>query len=253
MQRIRTARLALASLGVAMAVSMGATQASQGRREPAPAPTSEKKEAKVVLPKVGDGAKAELGKLAPDFALKDLDGKEASLSKHLGKIVVLEWLDPTCPNCAQAYGEHGALREQPDRVKKNGVHWLTINSTDAAQDGGKLEANKDFARKHGIKSTIALDPDGAVGRAYGARTTPHCFVVNEIGVLVYAGALDNAPMGKVEGDQKKVNYVDAAIADIKAGRAVATSTTKPYGCAIKYAKQEKREVKPGANPGAKQG
>ena len=261
MKQIHIASLALAAFAVvgagtvAQALSFEAP-ALQDRRPPRPdvpqsdAPQADKKDEKVVLPKVADGAKAELGKLAADFALKDLDGKDVMLSAHLGKIVVLEWLNPGCPYCVQAYGENGALREQPDRVKKEGVVWLTINSTEPGQDGGKVEVNKEFAQKNGIKSTIAMDPDGAVGRAYGAKTTPHCYVINEKGVLVYAGALDNAPMGKVEGDQKKVNYVDAAIADIKAGRAVATSETKPYGCSVKYAKQQKREEKKDEKKGA---
>ncbi len=256
MQASRLANLALTALagfavdGVAQDLCLD-LPALQEQRPPRPdAPQTGKPNTKIVLPKVTGGARTELGKLAADFTLKDLDGKDVTLSKHLGKIVVLEWLDPSCPSCVQAHGEKGALREQPDRVKKEGVVWLTINSTEPGQDGGKVEVNKEFAQKNGLKSTIAMDPDGAVGRAYGAKTTPHCYVINEKGVLVYAGALDNAPMGKVEGDQKKVNYVDAAIADIKAGRAVATSETKPYGCNIKYAKQEKREAKKDEKKGA---
>ena len=233
--------LPLCALALAVATAAASPRVEDGK--PAQK-TGEAKEAKVVLPKVADGAKAELGKLAPDFALKDLDGKDVSLAKHLGKIVVLEWFDPLCPHCVQARGEGGVLRELPGRLKGQGVVWLTINSTEPAADGGKPQTNKDFAKKNGLQTPVCLDADGAVGRAYGARATPHCFVVNEKGVLVYSGALDNAPLGKIEGDQRKINYVEAAIADIKSGRAVATSETRPYGCTVKYAKPAKRRDEP---------
>jgi peroxiredoxin len=187
-----------------------------------------KKEEKVVLPKVADGAKAELGKLAPDFVLKDLDGKDATLSQHLGKYVVLEWFNPGCPACKQAYGEGGALRELPDRLKKDGVVWLVMNSEGPKESGSELQRNKDFAKENGIKSPILFDPTGAVGKAYGAKTTPHCFVVSDKGVLIYAGALDNAPYGKVSGD-KKIEYVVDAIAQTKAGKKVEVPETKSYG------------------------
>lgn len=187
-----------------------------------------KKDEKIVLPKVADGAKAELGKLAPDFVLKDLDGKDATLAQHLGKYVVLEWFNPGCPACKQAYGEGGALRELPDRLKKDGVVWLVMNSEGPEEKGSELQRNKDFAKENGIKSPILFDPTGAVGKAYGAKTTPHCFVVSDKGVLIYAGALDNAPYGKVSGD-KKIEYVADAIAQAKAGKKVEVAETKSYG------------------------
>jgi peroxiredoxin len=187
-----------------------------------------KKDEKIVLPKVGDGAKAELGKLAPDFVLKDLDGKDATLAQHLGKYVVLEWFNPGCPACKQAYGEGGALRELPDRLKKDGVVWLVMNSEGPEEKGSELQRNKDFAKENGIKSPILFDPTGAVGKAYGAKTTPHCFVISDKGVLIYAGALDNAPYGKVSGD-KKVEYVADAITQAKAGKKVEVAETKSYG------------------------
>ncbi len=187
-----------------------------------------KKDEKIVLPKVADGAKAELGKLAPDFVLKDLDGKDATLAQHLGKYIVLEWFNPGCPACKQAYGEGGALRELPDRLKKDGVVWLVMNSEGPNEKGSELQRNKDFAKENGIKSPILFDPTGAVGKAYGAKTTPHCYVVSDKGVLIYAGALDNAPYGKVSGD-KKIEYVVDAIAQAKAGKKVEVAETKSYG------------------------
>lgn len=187
-----------------------------------------KKDEKIVLPKVADGAKAELGKLAPDFALKDLDGKETTLAQHLGKYVVLEWFSPGCPACKQAYGEGGALRELPERLKKDGAVWLVMNSDGPKEKGADPKKNKEFADANGMKSPILFDPTGAVGKAYGAKTTPHCFVIDDKGVLIYAGALDNAPYGKVEGE-KKIEYVADAIAQAKAGKKVETPETKSYG------------------------
>jgi peroxiredoxin len=166
--------------------------------------------------------------LAPDFTLKDLEGKEMTLSQHLGKYVVLEWFSPGCPACKQAYGEGGALRELPGRLKKDGVVWIAMNSDGPQQSGADPKKNKEFADANGMKSPILFDPTGAAGKAYGAKTTPHCFVIDDKGVLIYAGALDNAPYGKVEGE-KKIEYVADAIAQAKAGKKVAVTETKSYG------------------------
>ncbi len=172
--------------------------------------------------------KAVLGEVVPDFTLNDLDGKLHKLSDYKGKIVVLEWFSPACPYCVYAYAE-GPLREQPERVKSQGVVWLSVNSQNLKHPGANLEKNRDFVAKHGLKAPILMDPTGVVGRLFGAKTTPHCFVINEKGLLVYAGALDNAPMGKVEGDAAKTNYVDAAIADLRSGHPVTISNTRAYG------------------------
>lgn len=173
-------------------------------------------------------AKAEIGKPAQEFALTDLDGKSHRLSDYRGKTVVLEWFSPTCPYCVYAYSE-GPLAEQPERLAKEGVVWLTVNSQKAEHKGAKPELNKDFVAKHGLKAPMLMDPAGTVGRAYGAKTTPHCFVIDAKGVLVYAGGLDNAPNGQVDAGAQAVNYVDAAIADLRAGRAVTTNSTRAYG------------------------
>src|SRR5688572_12700092 len=131
--------------------------------EPKPAPSVEK------------GDKAELGKLAPDFKLKDLNGKEVLLSSFRGKTVVLEWFSPGCPMCVWAYGE-GPLKEMPDRYAKDGAVWLSINSEDPKRKSSTPEANKAFVEKYSMKAPILFDPTGAVGKAYGAKTTPHMFV-----------------------------------------------------------------------------
>jgi peroxiredoxin len=177
-------------------------------------------------------APAVLGKPAPDFTLNDVDGKPVKLSDFKGKLVVLEWFDQECPYCQYAYGESGPLAELPERMKKQGVVWLTIHSGTSA----KPEAMKKFAQERKLTAPMLIDADGKVGTAYAAKRTPHCFVIDEKGVLRYRGALDNAPMGKVSDKETKTNYVESAVNALKNGKAVTTQETKPYGCPVKYAK-----------------
>ncbi len=178
-------------------------------------------------------AKAALGKAAPDFELKDLDGKAVKLSDYKGKVVVLEWFNPECPFVVRGYGENGSLRGQAARVAKDGVVWLSVNSGAAGKQGVGVEKNKKAMAEWKIANPILLDEKGDVGRRYEAKTTPHMYVIDAKGVLAYRGAIDNAPDGKPEGD-KLVNYVDAAIADLKAGKAIGKAETKSYGCSVKY-------------------
>lgn len=172
---------------------------------------------------------AALDKPAPEFTLKDLDGKAVKLSDYKGKIVVLEWFNPECPVIVGAHTK-GALKDQAERVAKDGVVWLSINSSGAGKEGSGVEKNKKMGAEWRMKNPILIDESGEVGRLYGAKTTPNMFVIDTKGLLVYRGAIDN----KAEGD-KLVNYVDAALADLKAGKPVATKETKPYGCGVKYA------------------
>ena len=174
-------------------------------------------------------AKAVVGQPAPDFRLPDLDGREHALADYRGKTVVLEWFSPACPYCVAAYSEGGALTELPERLVRDGVVWLSVNSQNAKHPGANVEKNKAFVEKYHLEAPILLDPAGTVGRAYGAKTTPHCFVIDAKGVLVYAGGLDNAPNGQTDGGAPVVNYVEAAVADLKAGRPVATSSSRSYG------------------------
>ena len=174
------------------------------------------------------GAKAALGEVAPDFVLKDLDGKEHKLSSHRGKIVVLEWFSPGCPYCQYGYGD-GPLKDMPENYMSKGMVWLTINSSAPNRGDASPGENRDFVEKHKMKAPLLFDPTGAVGRSFGAKSTPHIFVIDEKGVLVYKGALDNAPAGKVDGGGTMVNYVDAAIADMKSGKPIQKAETKSYG------------------------
>ena len=178
---------------------------------------------------------AAIGSPAPSFTLKDTDGKTVNLSDYKGKTVVLEWFNPNCPFVVGAHGKDGALHDMGAKVVADGVVWLAINSSAAGKEGSGLELNKKTREEWKIGYPVLLDESGDVGRAYGAKSTPHMFVIDQKGVLVYRGALDNAPMGRLDGD-KKINYVEAALADLKAGKPIATKETKSYGCSVKYAK-----------------
>lgn len=179
--------------------------------------------------------RAELGKAAPDFALKDLDGKEVRLSSFKGKAVVLEWFNPGCP-FVKASHLKGSLKDAAKRQTKSGVVWLAINSGAAGKQGAGVEANRDGAKTFSMDNPILLDEAGTVGKTYGATNTPHIMVIDDKGTLVYRGAIDNSPDGEGESPTggKLVSYVDAALADLGAGKPVATSETKAYGCGVKY-------------------
>lgn len=179
-------------------------------------------------------AAAELGQPAPDFTLTDTDGKAHKLSDYAGKTVVLEWFNPDCPFVVYAHGKEGPLRAQPGRVVDDDTVWIAINSGAPGKQGHGLERNQKARVEYAMDYPVLLDEDGAVGRLYGAKTTPHMYVVNPAGQLVYAGGLDDAPMGR--GAKSATNHVDACLGDLAAGKPVATAEAKPYGCGVKYAK-----------------
>lgn len=170
---------------------------------------------------------AEVGELAPDFTLKDLDGNDVTLSKIEG-VRVLEWVNPDCPFVQRHY-KAGTMKKLAANYGKKGVTWLTINSTHYMDQA----ANEKFAKANGLTQTILMDPSGKVGHLYGAATTPHMFIVDADGVIVYAGAIDDDPRG---ANKITVNYVSAALDQVLKGQPVTTAETKPYGCSVKYAK-----------------
>ncbi|MFZ2149482.1 MAG: redoxin domain-containing protein [Sedimentisphaerales bacterium] len=169
------------------------------------------------------------GKRAPEFELNSFDGKTVSLSDYRGKIVVLEWFNFECPFSRYHYETKNTMVELANKYKGNNVVWFAVNSTNHTTPA----ANKDFAEKHKLPYPILDDRSGKVGRAYVAETTPHIYIINPRGRIVYEGAIDDSPLGqKKEG---MVNYVDNALAELTAGKAVSTVKTKPYGCTVKYA------------------
>ncbi len=176
---------------------------------------------------------AVLGKPAPDFTLHDVDGKTFTLSQFRGKTVVLEWFNPGCPFVTRNH-QQGPLKDMAARAQKDGVVWLSINSNGPGTQGHGVDNNKAGIAAFHIVNPVLLDEDGKVGHAYGARTTPHMFVVDPAGVLVYRGAIDDAQDGDTEG-KPFANYVADALADLAAKRPVRTPETPSYGCSVKYA------------------
>jgi peroxiredoxin len=178
---------------------------------------------------------ATVGQPAPEFSLMDLDGKAHRLADYRGKVVVLEWFNPGCPFVNMSHTK-GSLKTLAEEKTKDGVVWLAINSAAEGKQGFGKEANLDGKKRFGLSHPILLDETGQVGHAYGAEHTPHLFIVDEKGTLVYKGAIDNSPDGEGESptDGKLVNYVDETLSDLKAGRPVRTPSTKAYGCGVKY-------------------
>lgn len=202
---------------------------------PAPAPA--------VAPAPGAlTAKAELGKPAPDFTLTEVGGKTFTLSAFKGKTVVLEWFNPDCPFVKYARGE-GELKTMATKLMGEDLVWLSINSSAPGKQGHGTERNQAALAEYKIQNPLLLDETGAVGKSYGAEKTPHLFIVGKDGNLIYRGAVDNAPIGKIDPERPKlpdskegqlVNYVSAGLEDAAAARALRLPETAAYGCAVKY-------------------
>lgn len=171
------------------------------------------------------------GKKAPAFKLNSFDDKTVSLSDYRGKVVVLEWFNFECPYVKYHYDTVSTMVDLAKRYKNKNVIWLAVNSTNHTTP----EANIAFAKKHKLPYSILDDRPGRVGHAYGAKTTPHMFVIDTSGNIVYEGAIDNSPRGKTQGPQL-VNYVDKALEELAAGKEISNPETKPYGCSVKYPK-----------------
>jgi peroxiredoxin len=171
-------------------------------------------------------AAAKVGSPAPQFALQDQNGKTVSLGDYSGKIVVLEWFNDGCPFVQGAYKDNG-MNGTAAKLADKGVVWLAINST----TGTDSAHNKQIAAEWKIDRPILDDAAGNVGHLYGAKTTPHMFVINKDGTLAYMGAIHNQASG-----DKKVNYVEKAVDEILSGQSVSEPQTKSWGCSVKYTK-----------------
>lgn len=176
-----------------------------------------------------------LGQAAPAFTAVDASGKARSLADFKGKTVVLEWTNNGCPYVQKHYNSGNMQGLQKEAVA-DGVVWLTIISSAPGFQGYLDGAGaKAWKAKAGAHSTdVLLDPKGAVGRAYDAKTTPHMYVIDKTGKLVYMGGIDDRASSDPASLQGAKNYVTAALADVKAGRPVAQAATRPYGCSVKY-------------------
>lgn len=177
---------------------------------------------------------AEVGREVPDFTLPAVDGGRVRLSDYRGKYVVLEWFNPLCPFTRFAHTE-GTLATYPAQAREEGVVWLAINSASDEKMGGDLEDNRAARKAWAMDYPLLLDPDGKVGRQYDATATPEVFLIDPAGVLIYVGALDNMPFGKVRGGGEGVNYLAQALAQSRAGSQVTRPARQAYGCRVKYA------------------
>jgi peroxiredoxin len=176
-----------------------------------------------------------VGQAAPDFALKDATGKTVKLSDYRGKYVVLEWTNPGCPYVRKHYDSGNMAATQRDATAK-GVVWLSLNSTHKAHSD-YLEPAAVAAwqkERQALPTALLADEEGATGKAYGARTTPHLYIVNPEGQLVYAGGIDSIPSSSPADIPKAVNYVRQGLGEALAGKPISAANTRPYGCSIKY-------------------
>lgn len=185
------------------------------------------------LAAVQEFGRVRVGEAAPDFTLPGADGRRHSLSSHAGKIVILEWTSPICQYTAAHY-ESGQMQALQRSAADKDMVWLSINTTGSAAKAGHLTPRQATARLRRTRSTVSaflLDADAAVGRRYGARTTPSFVIIGKDGKVAYQGAIDNDVYATGEATR---NYVREAIDALAAGRALQTAQTRPYGCPVEY-------------------
>ena len=179
-------------------------------------------------------AAASVGQPAPGFTLNDTAGKPVRLADFKGRAVVLEWNNPGCPFVRKHY--QGNMQALQKEAAAQGVVWLAINSTETAS--GDYLSPAQLARwmqdKQAAPTATLMDEDGTAGRAYGARVTPHMYIVSAQGTLVYAGGIDSIPSARVDDIPKATNFVRQALAEIKAGKPVSVANSQAYGCSVKY-------------------
>ena len=180
-------------------------------------------------------AAANVGTAAPEFTAIDSNGTERSLSEFLGKTVVLEWTNHDCPFVRKHY-ESGNMQALQSEYTAQNVVWLSIVSSAEGKQGhiDGAKANELTETRNASPTAVLLDPTGVIGKAYDAKTTPHMFMINQEGVLVYAGAVDDIPSMRKSTVNQAKNYVRLALDDVLAGRDVQTALTQPYGCSVKY-------------------
>jgi peroxiredoxin len=176
-----------------------------------------------------------VGTTAPDFSVTDSKGKTQSISQYKGKTVVLEWFNPECPFVKKHYGS-GNMQKLQDEFTGKGVVWLTVDSSAPGMEGNLTaeQAEKKIAEWKTKQTALLLDPDGKAGRTYGAKNTPHMFVINPEGKIIYEGAIDSKATPNPADIAGSTNYVKAALEESLAGKPVTNATTKPYGCSVKY-------------------
>lgn len=177
---------------------------------------------------------ATIGEAAPSFTLPASNGKNVSLDDYKGKWVVLEWWNNGCPYVKYHY--QGNMQKLQKEFTDDGAIWLSICSSAQGQQGYVTaeEANKLMESLKGSPTAVLLNPEGDVGKKYAAKTTPQMFLISPKGELMYDGAIDNAPNGRVPAGEKLVNYIKQAYEEAKSGKEVSVKKTRPYGCNVKY-------------------
>jgi peroxiredoxin len=190
----------------------------------------------LVVGSIPAAAQAVVGQPAPAFTLTDSNGKTRSLADFAGKTVVLEWWNYQCPFVGKHYNS-GHMQKLQEKWTAKGAVWLTINSSAVGKQGyvDGTQANALMKEKGGAPTAILLDHDGTVGRAYGAKTTPHMFVIDAKGTVVYAGGIDDKPSTDLADIATATDYVEQALSELLSGRPVSVASSRPYGCSVKYA------------------
>jgi peroxiredoxin len=180
-------------------------------------------------------AAAVVGESAPPISASDVNGVNRTLDEFSGKFVVLEWFNPECPFVKKHY-ESGNMQQLQKAWASKGVAWVTVASSAPGKEGHltAAQAKDQLARWKAAPTAFILDEDGAIGRRYGAKTTPHIFIINPKGTVIYAGAIDDKPSADPADIDGAVNYVDETLVKAMAGEPAAVSSTKPYGCSVKY-------------------
>ena len=180
---------------------------------------------------------AKVGEPAPAFTATATNGSPVSLASYKGKIVVLEWVNHECPFVGKHYGS-GNMQKLQKTYTAKGVVWLSVNSSAPGREGHVTPAqvNALTQQKGAAPTAVILDPEGTVGRAYAAKTTPHMFVIDAQGTLLYQGGIDDTPSTDVADIATAKNYVQAALDAALAGKPVPTNSSQPYGCGVKYAR-----------------
>ncbi len=180
-------------------------------------------------------AQPEIGKPAPTFSFTDTNGKYHNLSDFKGKYVVLEWWNVDCPFVVKHYSS-GNMQALQAEVTKDGGIWIVVCSSAPGKQGhvNAEQANELMKKANAKMTAIALDPQGTIGRMYGARVTPHMYIIDPRGNLIYNGAIDSIRSSDPNDIPKAENYVRKALSEAKAGKPVTTATSQPYGCTVKY-------------------
>ena len=180
-------------------------------------------------------AALKVGAPAPDFSGTDTQGETQQLSAYRGKLVVLEWTNHDCPYVGKHY-RSGNMQAQQREAADLGVVWLSMISSAPGKQGHVSPAQADelTRSRHAAPHAVILDPDGTIGRSYGAKTTPHMFIVDPEGKLAYMGGIDSIPSADAADIPKATQYVRVALDELLAGKPVSTPVTRPYGCSVKY-------------------